>query len=64
MKPEGMSAGRAGFYAGVCVVVGAGVGFILHRSGVPVAGTVLTGAAAALALGLIIAVVVVITGRS
>jgi hypothetical protein len=64
MKPEGMSTGRATFYAGVCVVVGAGVGFILYRAGVPVAGTMLIAAAAAVALALILWAIVMVTGRS
>jgi hypothetical protein len=64
MKPHGISAGRAGFYAAVCAVVGAGVGFILYRAGVPVAGTMLIAAAAAVALALILWAIVMVTGRS
>jgi hypothetical protein len=44
--------------------VGAGVGFILYRAGVPVAGTMLIAAAAAVALALILWAIVMVTGRS
>jgi len=43
--------------------MGAGVGFILHRVGVPVAGTMLIAAAAAVALALSLWAIVMVTGR-
>ncbi len=64
MKPIGMSTRNLRFYCGVCAVVGGAVGFILYRSGVPVAGTMLIAAAAAVALALILWAIVVVTGRT